>query len=88
MPYLRNYFSARRLHALHSTVVELAHSFSPLTDLPIRVNALLLRQGQPSPCRVSPYASFLRNIERCGNIDPLPIDYDFRPRLRGRLTLG
>src|SRR4029453_16265220 len=24
---------------------------------------------------------------RCRNIDLLPIDYDFRPRLRGRLTL-
>ncbi len=24
----------------------------------------------------------------CGNINPLPIGYAFRPRLRGRLTLG
>src|SRR5882672_2798607 len=24
---------------------------------------------------------------RLGNIDPIPIDYGFRPRLRGRLTL-
>jgi hypothetical protein len=25
---------------------------------------------------------------RLGNINPIPIDYGFRPRLRGRLTLG
>ena len=29
-----------------------------------------------------------RDIQRCGNIHPLPIGYGFRPRLRGRLTLG
>ena len=32
--------------------------------------------------------SFLRNYIRYGNINPFPISYDFRPRLRGRLTLG
>ena len=29
-----------------------------------------------------------RIYKRYGNIDPFPIDYAFRPRLRGRLTLG
>ncbi|ASO14827.1 hypothetical protein BGM07_010695 [Vibrio parahaemolyticus] len=28
-----------------------------------------------------------RNCKKYGNINPFPIDYAFRPRLRGRLTL-
>ena len=47
-----------------------------------------LRPGQPSPGRIAPCASFLRNYKRYGNINPFPIDYAFQPRLRGRLTLG
>ncbi len=31
--------------------------------------------------------SLHRTYARCRNINLLPIDYDFRPRLRGRLTL-
>ena len=42
----------------------------------------------PPPGRVSPYASLLRNIRKRGNVDPLPIGYVLRPRLRGRLTPG
>ena len=34
-----------------------------------------------------PSPSLHRNHERCGNINPLPIDYAFPPRLRDRLTL-
>ena len=59
-----------------------------LTDLPVSLDTLTLGQGQPSPCCASPYASFHRIVKRCGNVDPLPVGYDLRPRLRGRLTLG
>jgi len=57
-------------------------------DLPGGLIGSTLGPGLPSPGRASPYASFLRNTERYGNVDPFPIDYAFRPRLRGRLTLG
>ena len=30
----------------------------------------------------------IARTDRYGNINPFPINYDFRPRLRGRLTLG
>jgi hypothetical protein len=36
-------------------------------------------KGKPLPAFVTP--------ARLGNIHPIPIDYGFRPRLRGRLTL-
>jgi len=57
-------------------------------DLPGGLNGSTLGPGLPSPGRASPYASFHRNTERYGNVDPFPIDYAFQPRLRGRLTLG
>ncbi len=64
------------------------HSLPQVADLPTTLNGSLLRPGQPSPGRASPHASSLRNINRYGNMNPFPIDYAFRPRLRGRLTLG
>ena len=51
-------------------------------------SAWKLGPGQPSPGRTSPHASSHRTYKRYGNINPFPIDYAFRPRLRGRLTLG
>ena len=59
-----------------------------MTDFPAILISLLLKPGLPSPGGASPHASFLRNCERYGNINPFPIDYAFQPRLRGRLTLG
>ena len=46
------------------------------------------RPGLPSPGCAWPYASFPRSSGRHGTVDPFPIGYGFRPRLRGRLTLG
>ena len=87
-PVLRGYFRARRLHALPPPVGGLAHRSSQGPDLPEPLIASRLRPGLPSPGRASPYASPLRNCIKCGNVDPLPIGYDLRPRLRGRLTPG
>ena len=42
----------------------------------------------PFSGHASLYASFHRYTAGYGNVDPFPIDYGFRPRLRGRLTLG
>jgi hypothetical protein len=86
---LRNYFLARRLHALRFAVASLAF----IDHISCRIclatsSAFYLDRELPSPGRASPYASFLRNTKRYGNVDPFPIDYAFQPRLRGRLTLG
>ena len=63
----------------------LAHS----TDLPVPLIASNpLKRGIPSPRHSHPYTSVLQNYKRYGNINTFPINYDFRPRLRGRLTLG
>ena len=85
---LRKCFSARRLDALRLPVGRLppgspqdARLTAPLVGSP-------LRPGLPSPGCASPYASFHRIHERHGNLDPFPIGYDLRPRLRGRLTPG
>ena len=87
-PFLRDCFSARRLRALRSTVVQLARGSPQHPDLPGCLIGSPFRPGLPSPGCVSPYASSHRNPGRCGNVDPLPIGYGSRPRLRGRLTLG
>ena len=87
-PYLRSYFPARRLRALRFPVGSLA--FTPHLTRRICLAGSTARRLDRIPFtgRVSPYASLLRNVKRCGNIDPLPIGYGSRPRLRGRLTLG
>ena len=46
----------------------------------------LLAPGSPSLLHPSS-AWFYPDIDRYGNVDPLSIDYAFRPRLRIRLTL-
>ena len=42
--------------------------------------------SMPNPIRAHTVRTFVTS-SRLGNIDPIPIDYGFRPRLRGRLTL-
>jgi hypothetical protein len=87
-PYLRDCFSARRLHALRCAVTQLARGSPRTPDLPGVLAGSPFRPGLPSPGCASPYASSHRNPGGCGNVDPLPIGYGSRPRLRGRLTLG
>ena len=53
--------------------------------------AYLLAPGRPSPGPAFTPASPLRVVTHilwCGNVDPLPIAYALRPRLRVRLTQG
>ena len=71
-----------------STFSPLAHSSSQEVDLPASLKDSLLRQGQPSPCRISPHASCPRNLRKYRIINRFPIDYAFPPCLRGRLTQG
>ena len=59
-----------------------------LRDLPRSLSDSPLVPGRPSPGLASPHASSPRNYKRYGTINPFPISYAFRPRLRGRLTLG
>ena len=66
-------------------------AFTPHLSMRICLHASSARKlgpGLPSPGRISPHASSHRIYKRYGNINPFPIDYAFRPRLRGRLTLG
>ena len=79
----------------HLDYVRFASTFSPLdfssaqeVDFPASLSALLIIQGQPSPCRISPHASCPRNLRKYRIINRFPIDYVFRPGLRGRLTQG
>ena len=44
--------------------------------------------GRPTPGWPTLLRHPIAPIERYGNVDPLPITYAFRPRLRGRLTLS
>ena len=85
---LRDCFLALRLRALRPPVGGLPPGSAQAADLPPALSASPLRQGLPSPCRVSPYASSHRSCRRHGNVDPFPFAYGFRPRLRGRLTPG
>ena len=73
----------------HLDYVRFASTFSPLdfssaqeVDFPASLSALLIIQGQPSPCRISPHASWLRNIYGIG------IFTDFPSTTRFRLALG
>ena len=87
--YSRDYFSARRLHTLRFAVASLARSFPPSPVFPGDFFGSLFRPGT-SITRMCFALCVIpsRDIQRCGNIHPLPIGYGFRPRLRGRLTLG
>ena len=85
---LRKSFSARRLVALPLPVGRVPPGFPPSTRLTVDIIGSPLRPGLPSPGCDSPYASFHRICGRHGNVDPFPIGYDLRPRLRGRLTPG
>ena len=59
-----------------------------LADFPANLNGSPLGPGLPTPGWDFPYASPHRNYQMYWNINQFPIDYAFRPRLRGRLTLG
>ena len=85
---LRGSFPARRLRALHPPVRGLPHGSAQDGHLTPSLIASPLCPGLPAPGRVSPYASPHRSCGRRGNVDPLPIAYGSRPRLRGRLTPG
>ena len=68
----------------------LVYSTRPPVSVSGTVYTLGLFPGELQPPRQSdksrqPYVPVTSS--RPGNINPVPIDYDFRPRLRGRLTL-
>ena len=80
---------ARRVRPLRSPVGSLLFATQlKLRIFPTVLNTLSLEPGQPTPGRDFPYASLHRNYQMYRNINLFPIDYAFRPRLRGRLTLG
>ena len=57
--------------------------------LPDRNAVALAGRGRLAPRSTSPRRPPRFNLHGgCGNINPLPIDYACRPRLRSRLTLG
>ena len=79
----------------HPDYIRFASTFSPLAVTAQLKDSFihplftsLLRPGQPSPGRISPHASCLRNCSRFRIMNRIPIGYGFRPRLRGRLTLS
>ena len=79
----------------HPDCIRFASTFSPLAcasarcvDLPARLSTLALRRELPFSRRTSPHASCPRNQKKYWNVSQFPIDYDFRPCLRGRLTQG
>ena len=89
-PFFRSYGS--NLPSSFNTVLSSAsvYSTSPPVSVSGTVCTLGLFPGRPRPHRQSDKA--IRNptfvtTSRPGTVDPVPIDYGFRPRLRGRLTL-
>jgi hypothetical protein len=89
MVYLRGSFLSPWLHPLRSTVVSLDVTAHLNRGFAYGLINSLLIPGLPSPGRTSPHASPHSNsIQRYGNMNPFPIAYAFRPRLRGRLTLA
>jgi hypothetical protein len=84
----RDSFSARRFVTLHGAKTPLRRRSPQLPVFPGSLFGSRFPPGLPSPGRHSPYASSPQSCRRCRNVDRLPIDYGFRPRLRGRLTLG
>ncbi|KMS64494.1 hypothetical protein BVRB_019710, partial [Beta vulgaris subsp. vulgaris] len=56
-------------------------------DLP-KTPAYELAPGYPTPGMTALLHPRITPYKRYGNINPFPIDYAFRPRLRVRLTLG
>ena len=68
----------------------LVYSTSPPVSVWGTVYTLELFPGSPRPPSQSNKGKRLSAFvtsSRLGNINPIPIDYGFRPRLRGRLTL-
>ena len=66
------------------------YSTSPPVSVWGTVYTVALFPGRPSPPPQSNKREQLSasvTSTRLGNINPIPIDYGFRPRLRGRLTL-
>ena len=79
---------ARRLRVLHPSVKGLPPGSPQARRLTRALTGSPIRPGLPTPGDLSPYASLHRSAARHGNVDPFPIGYDLRPRLRGRLTPG
>ena len=72
----------------HFCSVEHRHQFSALWNrICLIPPAYYLKHGQPSPCWPSLLRHSVAVKGRYRNIDLFPIDYVFRPHLRGRLTL-
>ena len=79
------------LGSIGSTASELALTDSRLglerADLPAR-STYTLTPGRPTPGLPTFLRPSIARTHKYGNINPFPIDYGFRPRLRNRLTLG
>ena len=89
---LRDYFSApASMHFTSARRLQLALAArTPRGDLPPRIDVLTVWTGTTIARlhvlrRVIPVGI---SCQRYGNMNPFPIDYASRPRLRGRLTLG
>ena len=83
---LRSFSWQRRLDSFRPCGHGLASRIHP-ADLPAG-HSYSLAPGLPTPGLPTFLRPSIARLYWYGNINPFPIGYDFRPRLRGRLTPG
>ena len=85
--WLPRSFSRRSLQSLRAYALGIT-SRLPCADLPTHHPRAYTRTSVTVLTIASASLHRSNTSRRYGNINPLPIDYAFRPRLRTRLTLG